>query len=105
VFAEVYPVSLEETIVNFRRDQHPDSEIDIWLKMADAYEKYLASKQGKLDLKLKNEVYKLILCRSMESDDEAIANAKLTILTEKEARDVLSYYTAKPDPIDVVKRQ
>ncbi len=103
-FAEVYPVSLEETITNFKRDQNPDSEIDIWLQMAEAYEKYLTSKQIKLDLNTKKEVYKLILSRSMMSDEEAISNSKLTILTEKEAKEVLSYYSATPDPIDVVKK-
>lgn len=103
-FAEVYPVSLEETITNFKRDQNPDSEIDIWLQMADAYKKYLSTKQDKLDLNTKKEVYKLILSRSMMSDEEAIANSKLTILTVKEAKEVLSYYTATPDPIDVVKK-
>ena len=103
-FTEVYPVSLEETITNFKRDQNPDSEIAIWLQMADAYKKYLSSKQDKLDLNTKKEVYKLILSRSMMSDDEAIVNSKLTILTEKEAKQVLSYYTATPDPIDVVQK-
>lgn len=103
-FAEVYPVSLDETITNFKRDQNPDSEIDIWLQMADAYQKYLSSKQSKLDLGTKKEVYKLILSRSMMPDDEAIANSKLTILTERDAREVLSYYTLKADPIDAVKK-
>lgn len=103
-FAEVYPVSLEETITNFKRDLNPDSEIDIWLQMADAYEKYLSSRQGKLDLDTKKEVFKLILSRSMISEEEAVSNSNLTILTEKEAKEVLSYYTAEPDPIDVVKK-
>lgn len=99
-FAEVYPMSLEETITNFKRDQNPDNEIDIWLQMANTYHKYVSSKQSKLDLNTKKEVYKLILSRSMMSDEEAIANSKLTILTEKEAKEVLSYYKLKPDPID-----
>ncbi len=103
-FAEVYPVSLEETITNFKRDKNPDSEIAIWLQMADAYKKYLSTRQDKLDLNTKKEVFKLILSRSMMSDEEAIANSELTILTEKEAKEVLSYYAATPDPIDVVKK-
>ena len=102
-FAEVYPVSLEETITNFKRDQNPDSEIEIWLQMANAYEKYLNRKDGKLDLNKKKEVYKLILSRSMMSDEEAITNSKLSILTEKDAKEVLSYYNLKPAPIDVIK--
>ncbi len=104
IFEEVYPVSLEETITNFKRDLHPDGEIDVWLQMADAYEKYISSKKNKLDLNTKKEVFKLILSRSMMSSEEAIPNSKLTILTEKEAKEVLSYYTAIPDPIDIVKK-
>jgi len=103
-FSEVYPVSLEETITNFKRDQNPDSEIDIWLKMAEAYKKYIDFKKGKLDLNTKKEVYKLILSRSMMSDQEAIENSKLTLLTEKEAKQVLSFYTSIPDSLDVVKK-
>lgn len=71
--------------------------------MADAYEKYLNSKNGKIDLATKKEVYKLILSRSMMANKEAIANSGLVILTEKDAKEVLSYYSAEPDPIDVVK--
>jgi len=103
-FAEVYPVSLEETITNFKRDQNPDSEIDVWLQMANAYKKYLNSNQGKLDLNTKKEVFTLLLSRSMMSEEEAIAKSKLTILNEKEAKEVLKYYTLTPDPIDVIKR-
>lgn len=103
-FAEVYPISLEETITNFKRDQNPDSEIDIWLQMVGAYKNYISSKLGKLDLGAKKEVYKLILSRSMMSEEEAIVNSKLIILNEKEAKEALRYYTASPDPIDVVKK-
>lgn len=103
-FEEVYQVSLEETITNFKRDQNPDSEIDIWLQMAAAFKKYLSSKQENLELNTKKEVFKLILSRSMMADEEAIANSNLTILTVKEAKEVLSYYTATPDPIDVLKK-
>jgi type III secretory pathway component EscV len=102
-FAELSPVSLEETIINFKRDQDPDSEIAIWLQMVRAYEKYISNLEGKLDLNTKKEVYSLILLRSMMSEKEAIASSKLVFLTEKEAKEVLSYYTAIPDPIEVVK--
>jgi type III secretory pathway component EscV len=101
-FAEVYPISLEETLINFRRDENPDSEIEIWLQMVDAYEKYLKSRQKRLDLSTKEEVFALILSRSMMSTEEAIANCSLKILTVKDAKEVLSYYTAAPEPIDVV---
>lgn len=103
-FADVYPVSLEETITNFKRDQNPETEITIWLEMVNAYKNYLNSKTNNLNLETKKEVFKLILSRSMMPDEEAISNSQLNILTIKDAKEVLSYYNAKPDPIDIVKK-
>jgi hypothetical protein len=100
-FADVFPVSLDETITNFKRDLNPDNEIAIWLKMTDAYEKYITSRQTQLDLNKKKEVFKLILSRSMMAEDEAIENAKLELLTEKDAKEVLSFYSETPIPIKV----
>ena len=90
-FEDVYPVSLEETITNFKRDLNPDKEISIWLHMSEAYKKYLKDKDN-FKFEAKKEVFKLILSRSMMPNDEAIINAKLTILTEKDAKEILSFY-------------
>ena len=103
VFAEVYPVSFEETVTNFKRDQNPDQEIAVWMDMADAYEKYMASKPALTDLKKKKEIFGLLLLRSMMPEEEALKNQKNEILTEAEAKEVMGYYTAKPKPIDVVE--
>lgn len=103
-FEEVLPISLAETITNFKRDQNPDSEINIWLQMANTYEKYLISRKNTLDIETKKEVFNLILSRSMMSEEEAIINSKLTILSEKEAKEVLSFYTLTPDSIDIYKK-
>jgi len=92
---EVHPVSLEETINIFKSDQNPDSEINIWLQMANTYEWYLKTK-GILDLKTKEEVFKLILSRSMMTEEEAIIDSELKILTQNEAREILSHYALPP---------
>jgi Ethanolamine utilization protein EutJ (predicted chaperonin) len=105
VFAEVYPISLKESLTNFKSDQDPDKEIEVWLNMVSAYEKYLNTKNNKLDLNTKKEVFKLILERSMMVDKEAIANSKLLILTPKDAEEVLSFYTAPPEPIDTTGKK
>lgn len=103
-FSEVLPVSLEQTITNFKRDENVDSEIDIWLNMVDAYENYLKSKQYKLNLETKQEVFKLLLSRSMMSDNEAIKNVKPEKLSEKEAREVLHLYSANPVQLKVINK-
>ncbi|AWG26248.1 hypothetical protein [Flavobacterium kingsejongi] len=99
VFANVYPVSLEESITNFERDLNPDNEIRIWLAMADAYEKYLSGRTPKPELKEEKEIFKLLLSRSMMPEEEALENTELKIVTPAEARKVLSYYNDKASPI------
>ncbi len=103
-FQEVDKISLEQTIEDFKRDLHPDNEIKIWLQMAEAYQSYLDYKNGDIDLNTKTEVYKLILSRSMMSDEQAIQNSDLKLLSKKDALKVLSFYKAKPDPIDVIEK-
>ena len=103
-FAEVYPVSLEETITDFKRDLDVDREINIWLTMCNAYVSYINSKQSKLALSRKKEAFKLILSRSMMPSDEAIKNSKLSLLTEQEAQEVLSYYTDVPIPMRITTK-
>lgn len=97
-FEEVYAMTLEQTITNFKKDQNPDNEIAVWLLMAEAYTKYL-TKHTDLDLTTKKDVFKLVLSRSMMPEQEAIKNAKLSVLNETQAKEVLSYYTAEPEPI------
>lgn len=103
-FQEVDKTSLEQTITDFKRDLNPDDEIKVWLNMADAYQNYLNSIDGKIDLNTKKEVYSLILSRSMMPNEEAIKNSNLKILSKNEAEKVLSFYKAEPDPIDVIQK-
>lgn len=103
-FQEVYPVTLEETIINFKRDQNPDNEIVVWLDMSSAYENYLKSQTNNLDLTKKQEVFKLLLSRSMMPSNEAILNSELKILDENETNKVLSFYTESPKPIKVYQK-
>lgn len=102
-FAEVNPSSLEETITDFKRDQHPDGEIASWLAMANAYEQF-TSKHAGAPLDKKKEAYKLILLRSMENETDAKANANLKLLTDKEVAEIFSYYTLEPKPITVERK-
>lgn len=89
-FFEVYPVSLDETISDFKKDPDRDRQIEIWMKMADAYENYVKSKK-EIDLPRKKEAFTLILSRSMMSPELAVANAKLKLLDAEEIREILSY--------------
>lgn len=100
-FAEVQPGTLEETITDFKRDQNPDNEIAIWLSMANAYQKFVQKKGSNLDTASKKEAYKLILLRSEMSGKEAVAEAKLKLLSSADVSDILSFYDQAPEPIKV----
>ncbi|MEO8255531.1 MAG: hypothetical protein ABI554_14210 [Flavobacterium sp.] len=99
IFAEVDKSSLEQTITDFKRDLHPDNEIEIWLQMANAYKNYL-SKNSK-NLEEKKEIFKLILCRSMMNTEKAIENSDLKYLNKEDAEEVLSFYNNEPKPLTV----
>ena len=100
-FNEVFPVSLDETITNFKRDQNPDSEINIWLNMAETFNLFASKNSGIEKLEARKEAFKLILTRSMMSEKETINSAELKLLTEKEIKDILNNYTLKAKPIKV----
>jgi Glu-tRNA(Gln) amidotransferase subunit E-like FAD-binding protein len=103
-FSEVNPSTLEETISNFKRDQNPDNEINVWLNMATTYENFISTRPSKLDLDKKKEVYKLILIRSMMSADEAKSQAGLKLLNDNEIKEILDGYDNAPKPLTVEKK-
>ena len=100
-FNEVYPISLDETIVNFKRDQNPNNEITIWLNMAQTFESFSSGNLGKDKLKNRKEAFKLILMRSMMTEKEAISSSELKILSKTEIQEILKNYTLEVKPIKV----
>lgn len=100
-FKEVDPTSLENWIEDFRRDQNPDREIEIWMMMANTYNTYL--KNGDFDLEVKKEIFKIVLMRSSATEDEVIAHLELLHLSEKEARAIMQAYKLEAKPIRVIQ--
>lgn len=98
VFSEVNSSSLEETINNFKRDQNPDNEIAIWLKMADAYERFALNKHIEEHDK-KEEAFELLLLRSMMSERDVRNKTDFTYLSGDEIEELFSYYTDQPRPL------
>lgn len=103
-FNEVYPVSLDETITNFRRDQNPDNEITVWLNMANTFKPFASVNLGQEKLEVRKEAFKLILMRSMMPEKEAISSSDLKLLSENEIQEILKNYTLDVKPIKVEKR-
>lgn len=102
-FNEVYPISLNETITNFKRDQNPDNEINIWLNMAKTFQAFSIKNSGKEKLGVRKEAFRLILMRSVVPEKEAINSLELKLLNEREIRAILKNYTLDAKPITIEK--
>ncbi len=104
-FYEVLPVSLEETIVNFKRDQNPDHEINIWVNMAKSYKVFLLKNPEEEKADLRKEAFRAIYMRSVMSEEEVINNSdsEFSLLTEHDIRELLSTYKLDPEPIKINK--
>jgi hypothetical protein len=103
-FNEVYPVSLDETITNFKRDQNPDNEITVWLNMANTFKSFASDNLGQEKLEVRKEAFKLILMRSMMPEKKAISSSDLKLLSENEIQEILKNYTLDAKPIKVENR-
>jgi hypothetical protein len=104
IFYEVYPISLEESITNFKRDKNPDNEINIWLNMSKAYVFFASNNIGKEKIGLRKEAFKLILMRSMMAEKEAINSSELKLLSKNQIEGILTNYTLKAKPITAEKK-
>ena len=102
VFWEVYPRSHEEWRDGFKRDADPETEIVMWEQMAAAYARFTHDRALTLDAK--REVLGLLLLRSAADEQSTIASAKLRYLNRAEARELVSLYSAAPQPVKVLSR-
>jgi hypothetical protein len=102
VFSDIYPISLEDTITNFKRDRNPDNEIRVWENMMHAYETFI-SENPEIDVEKKSEVFKLILTRSMMDESKVRAQTEFNILNENEVNEILASYILESKPIIIEK--
>lgn len=70
VFFEVLPMSIEETLHNFRRDTHPESEVELWEGMAAVYLSFLPIASSP---KEKASLFAALLSASTGRREEAVA--------------------------------
>jgi hypothetical protein len=102
VFSDIYPISLEDTITNFKRDRNPDNEIRVWENMMHTYETFIA-KNPEINVEKKSEVFKLILTRSMMDENKVRSQTEFKILNENEVNEILASYTLESKPIIIEK--
>lgn len=89
-FAEVDGQSVEQWVDNFKRDVDPDKELRVWERMANAYRAYCDGR--KLSPEAKKDVYRVVLLRSMASEQDVLERVKLKELSREEAIAVMKGY-------------
>jgi len=102
VFSDIYPISLQDTINNFKRDRNPDNEIRVWENMMHTYETFIA-KNPEINVEKKSEVFKLIITRSMMDENKVRSQTEFKILNENEVNEILASYTLESKPIIIEK--
>jgi hypothetical protein len=90
VFADVNRSSVDEWVDNFKRDVHPDRELDIWEAMAKAYTAYCS--KHTLSPEARMDVYRVVLLRSMASEQDVLERVELKVLTKDQAVEVMRGY-------------
>jgi hypothetical protein len=88
--AEVERSPIEKWVDNFKRDADPDRELAVWEKIADGYTRYCSKRP--LSIEAKEDVFQLLLLRSMASEQEVVNRIKLKILTVDEAKETLKEF-------------
>jgi hypothetical protein len=87
---EVERSPIEKWVDNFKRDADPDRELAVWEKIADGYTRYCSKRR--LSIEAKEDVFQLLLLRSMASEQEVINHIKLKTLTVDEAKETLKEF-------------
>lgn len=90
VFVEVDGQTVEQWVDSFKRDADPDKELRVWERMAKAYRAYCDGKQ--LSPAAKKDVYRVVLLRSMASEQDVLERVKLNELTRDDAIAVMKGY-------------
>lgn len=90
-FSKVYPISLHETTQNFKRDQNPDREIQIWMKMVETYKSL--TKSGKYPaIEQQEEVFSVLLASTMMPLTKIKADVELNFLSDKEITNIYEQF-------------
>ena len=88
--AEVEHSPIEKWVDNFKQDANPDKELAIWERIADGYTRYCSKRP--LSIGAKEDVFQLLLLRSMASEQEVLNHIKLKTLTVGEAKETLKEF-------------
>jgi len=100
-FADVDGTPLDKWMDDFKRDLDPEGNVRIWEDMKLAYDKFINGRD--LPLSTKKEIFKVVLFRSMASEQDVLSRIKLDKLTPDDARAIMAGYPSAPKPVDVIQ--
>ncbi len=99
VFADVYPITHQEWLDGFQRDEHPSREIATWEQIAKALTQFTADRNPTKEVR--REAFNLLLMRSTADTEDALKHTVLNYLTPAEARTLCDLYHALPKSVQV----
>lgn len=88
--AEVERSPIEKWVDNFKRDADPDKELVVWEKIVDGYSRNCSKRP--LSIEAKEDIFQLLLLRSMAPEQEVLNQIKLKTLTVDEAKETLKEF-------------
>ena len=89
---EVDPRTAEEWEDGFRRDGHPDRELDIWEHIVRVYQHFTAGRSG-LSLKVKKRVFgEAVLCSMSDRPDTVVHSCPRGPLSTAQVREIAEHY-------------
>lgn len=91
-FADVHPLTVEAWEDIFRRDEHWEQELLIWLRLAALYEAFL--KSAPRTQAEKQDAFRLLLTSSTCPQDKVLALAEIEVLSQAEAKSLVDAYFA-----------
>ena len=93
VFTDVYKRTPEEWELGFRREMHPEREIELWRQIMAAYLEFTHGNTGPVDVK--KDCFNILLNCSINGCDVALETASLQRLSRAQARDIVNAVKAR----------
>jgi hypothetical protein len=100
VFETVDGVSYEQAVDLYKRNLNPEKELVIFEEIARVYKSYCKFHcKNKVE---KEDVYELLITRSMFTKKETLLRFKPMTLRKEQIEIILNQYTLAAEPIDVI---
>jgi hypothetical protein len=93
---EVYPRTIDEWEDGFRRDRNPETEVAIWLHIAEVYEAFTSDLP--LSLEAKQDYLKVLVACSTMPHEHVLKSVSLSAITEDEAAAAIAAYSRGKTP-------